>query len=401
MSLFEKCKTDSGYFGQQRLEDDRYFVRPIFDGPPGAHVTFEGKDVICWSINDYLGMCQNEEVNQVALDAVREVGISSPMGSRMLTGNTREHLELEEALAKLVKKEKSLVFNYGYMGVLGTISALIGPEDHIVMDKHSHACIVDAAFLASKRKRFHVFRHNDTEHLEEILKSIKEKSDGGILVLTEGVFGMEGDVAPLKEICRIKDKYGAKLFVDDAHGFGVMGKNGTGCGEHLGCQDGIDLYFGTFAKSFAAIGGFVAGDKSVIDYIEFNARTHIFAKALPLIYVRAVRKTLDIIFPGTERRNKMWQIAQALQNGLKENGFELGKTDSPVTPVYVPMGNEEMGKNIVRFLRDEGIFVSAVVYPVVPMGIMLFRMIPTTNHSLEDVKKTIEAFKKVRTHFTN
>ena len=322
------------------------------------------------------------------------------MGSRMLTGNTQKHLELEQRLAKFCQKPASIVFNYGYMGVLGSISALIEQKDQIIIDSQSHACIVDSALLSSVGKQFRIFNHNDLESLESQLKAANQARRGGILIVTEGVFGMSGEVAPLPEICALKEQYGARLMVDDAHGFGVMGKTGKGTGEYLNIQSQIDLYFGTFAKSFAAIGGVTAGEEMVVDYIRYNARTNVFAKSLPLIYVEAVTAALNLIEHEPELREQMWRIAKSLQSGLRELGFNLGKTQSPITPVYVPAGDEKTGQEIMRMLREEyGVFVSGVTYPVVPQGIFLFRLIPTASHTDEDVDITLKAFKAIRDQF--
>jgi glycine C-acetyltransferase len=319
------------------------------------------------------------------------------MGSRMLTGNTEKHLDLEKKLAAFLKKPAAILFNYGYLGVIGTISALVGPDDVILMDKLSHASIVDGTLLASGRRGFRPFKHNNLENLEFHLKAINRERKGGILIVIEGVYGMRGDLADLKGICALKEKYGARLFVDDAHGFGVMGENGGGTGEHFGVQDQIDLYFGTFAKAFAAIGGVTAGDKKVIDYIRYNARTNVFAKSLPMVFVDALDKSLEIIQRQPELRQKTWHIAKKLQQGLQELGFDIGDTQSPITPAYVPAGDIETGTAMIRMLRDDyGIFVSGVAYPVVPMGILLFRMIPTAAHTDEDVDVTLEAFKNMR-----
>jgi glycine C-acetyltransferase len=286
--LFDKCYSDGGYFGYYRARKDNYFSQPILGGIPGPRMRFGGKEVIMWAVNNYLGLANNREVKDAARSALEQWGTFSPMGSRMLTGNTEKHIALERKLAGFLQKPAAVLFNYGYLGVMGTISALVGPTDHIIMDKLSHASMVDATMLASYGRRFRVFQHNDMNDLEQQLKSMHEKSGSGILVVTEGVYGMRGDLADLTSICELKDKYGARLFVDDAHGFGVMGPNGRGLGEHYGVQDKIDLYFGTFAKAFAAIGGVCAGEEAPIDYIRYNARSQVFAKSLPMVYVDAL-----------------------------------------------------------------------------------------------------------------
>ena len=397
--LFDKCDTDGGYFGKYRLQKDMYFTQPRLEGIPGPRMRFQGRDVICWSINNYLGLIGNEKIQATAQSSVDEYGLWSPMGSRMLTGNTDRHLELERRLAAYMGKESSIVFNFGYMGVMGTIDAVTDGNDTIIIDSLSHACIVDGALVASQGKQFRVFRHNDMESLEKQLQAANESRKGGVLVVTEGVFGMTGDIGPLDQICALKNKYGARLFVDDAHGFGVMGPTGAGTAEFLGVQDQVDLYFGTFAKSFASIGGVTAGDERVIDYIRYNARTHIFAKSLPLTYVETLLTTLDFVENGEEHRNRMWHVTQRLQTGLRALGFNIGNTVSPITPVYVPAGDEETATRAMKLLRTEyGIFVSAVTYPVVPKGVVLFRLTSTASHTDEDVDITLEAFKKLRDH---
>jgi len=392
--IFNKCKEDGGYFGPFRVQGDNYFSQPILEGPAGPHMVFRGKEVLIWSLNNYLGLSGHPEIREAVEKTLNEYSTGSPMGSRMLTGNTPQHIALEERFAEYMGKESAMLWNYGYMGVLGVVSALVGEDDMIVIDALSHACIYDASFLCRGQRK--VFQHNDVEHLEAKLRRARENHDGGILVVTEGVYGMTGDLAPLPEICEIKDKYGARFFIDDAHGFGIMGENGVGAAEHMGCQDQVDLHFGTFAKGFAAIGGVTAGPKDVIDYIRYNARTNVFAKSTPMVYVTAIGKALEIMIREPERRARMWEITNRLQNGLKEVGFDLGDTGSPVTPVYVPAGDVETGMGMIKVLREEfGVFVSGVMYPVVPKGVILFRLIPTVAHSEEDVDRTVEAFAKM------
>ena len=395
--LFDKCKSDGGYFGRFRISGDDYFTQPVLEGLPGPRMKFKGREVIMWAVNNYAGLAGHEKVKEVAVEAAKKYGTYTPMGSRMLTGNTIEHIELEKKLAKFLQKPSSILFNYGYLGVLGTISALIGKDDIVVIDKLSHASMVDAAILASAGRRFRPYRHNDMESLEFHLKSINKNRKGGILIVTEGVFGMRGDLARLDAITELKEKYSARLFIDDAHGFGVMGDNGRGTGEYYGVQDKIDLYFGTFAKAFAAIGGVTAGEKDVIEWIRYNARTNVFAKSLPMIFVKAIEATLEIMEKDPSYRKNMWRIAKKLQNGLVELGFDIGDTKSPITPVYVPAGSEDMAMSMIAMLREDyGVFVSGVTYPVVPPGVVLFRMIPTASHTDEDVQQTLKAFKGMR-----
>jgi glycine C-acetyltransferase len=395
--LFDKCRGDGGYFGAFRQMNDFYFSRPILEGIPGPRMRFQGKDVIVWAINSYLGLTDDPKVKQAARAALETWGTFSPMGSIMLTGNTKAHIALESRLAAFAGKRSSSLFNYGYLGVMGTISSMVGSDDTIIMDKLCHASIVDGVILASAGRRFRPFKHNDMKDLEFHLKAASKDSKGGILIVTEGVYGMRGDLADLPGICALKEKYGARLFVDDAHGFGIMGKNGRGTGEQLGCQDRIDLYFSTFAKAFAAIGGFTAGDEEPIRYVKYNARTNVFAKSLPMIYVEAIGETLTQIESRPELRTRMWEITKKLQDGLKELGYDIGDTVTPITPVYVPAGKVETAMAMIKMLREEyGIFVSGVMYPVVPPGVVMFRMIPTALHTEEDVEKTLIGFRGLR-----
>ncbi|MGA2477396.1 MAG: aminotransferase class I/II-fold pyridoxal phosphate-dependent enzyme [Spirochaetia bacterium] len=395
--LFDKCRTDEGYFGAFRARKDMYFTQPVLEGRVGPRMRFQGRDVIVWALNNYLGIAGREELTAAAATALAEHGPSAPMGSRLLTGNTGEHIELEHRFASFCQKPASIVFNYGYLGVLGTVSALVGRDDVVVIDSLSHASMIDATMLASGGRRFRPFKHNDMEDLERHLRAAQKDRKGGILIITEGVFGMKGNLAKLPEICRLKEKYGARLFVDDAHGFGVMGPGGHGTGEHLGAQAGIDMYFGTFAKTFAAIGGVTAAESDVVEWIRYNARTNVFAKALPLVYVRTVEKALSIIESEPQLRERMWSIAHRLQAGLIDLGFDIGETESPITPVYVIAGDEKTAMSMIVMLREKyGVFVSAVSYPVVPRGVILFRMIPTAAHSEEDVDRTLGAFREMR-----
>jgi glycine C-acetyltransferase len=395
--LFDKCNTDSGYFGYFRVHNDKYFAQPVLEGIPGPRMVFNGKQVIMWAINNYLGLVNDEEIKEVARKSLEKWGAFTPMGSRMLTGNTRKHIILEQKLADFLQKPAAILFNYGYLGIIGIITALVDANDQIVMDRLSHASIVDGTMLASYGRKFRTFRHNDMDYLEHQLREAHRNRKGGILIITEGVFGMRGDLADLNGICELKEKYEARLLVDDAHGFGVMGENGRGLGEHLGVQDRIDLYFGTFAKAFAAIGGVVAGEAAPIEYIRYNARTQVFSKSLPMIFVDVLSGSLDIIIKRPELREKMWHIARQLQNGLLEMGYDIGDTQSPITPVYVPAGDVETGLAMIRMLREDyGIFVSGVMYPVVPRGVALFRMIPTASHTDEDVAVTLNAYKNLR-----
>ena len=392
--IFDKCFSDEGYFGQLRISGDRFYTMPLLEPTPGRQMTYNGKKHIQWSINNYLGLAENEAIKQVAVDMAQKYGTSAPMGSRMMTGNTKYHVELEEQLADYIEKESAILFNYGYLGVIGTISSIMGTNDTILIDKLSHASMLDGTFMS--QGKFRVFRHNDMDSLESHLKYVNRDRKGGILIITEGVFGMKGDLADLKGICELKEKYDARLFIDDAHGFGVMGEFGQGTGSHYNVQDKVDIYLGTFAKAFASIGGVAGARKEVIEWIRYNARTQVFAKSLPIIYVETLKKTLEIIRSDQNGRKKMWENSRIIKAGLSELGFNVGDVPSPICPVYVPAGDMAVGAKIVARLRKLGIFITAVVYPVVPKGIVLFRMIPTASHTDEDIHETIQAFKQVR-----
>jgi len=397
MDLFAKCASDAGYFGQYRLADDEFFTKPVLDSFPGPHMDFQGRPQIMWSVNNYLGLADEESIRQRAAETIQTHSVSAPMGSRMMTGTTSTHKQFEAELAAFAQKESAILFNYGYLGVLGTIASLAGPDDVIVMDKLAHACIVDSAFLAPAN--FRVFRHNDMDSLEMTLKRVNRDRKGGVMVLTEGTYGMTGDLAPMDTICALKDRYEARLFVDDAHGFGVMGANGRGIGEYFGVQDQIDLYFGTFAKAFASIGGMTAGPRQVVDWIRYNARTQVFAKSLPMVYVRSLQRTLELVQDGQERRARMWAVSNALKTGLRELGYYVGPGAAPICPVFVTTPEdvmEETAKRMMTYLRERGIFVTAVAYPVIPRGFLMFRMIPTAAHSEDDVAETIRIFGEMR-----
>jgi glycine C-acetyltransferase len=398
--IFEKCRGAEGNFGIMRARGDHYFTRPTLPPIPGSRMEFDGSETVMWSVNNYLGLADSEEIKQAALEAVQEYGVSAPMGSRMMTGNTAFHQAFEGELADFAQKEAAFLFNYGYLGVLGTIQALVGPEDTIVMDKLAHACIVDGAFLS--RGQLRVFKHNNADNLENVLKHIDRNRKGGVLILTEGVYGMTGDLAILPEIVELAKKYDARLFVDDAHGWGVMGEHGRGTADYLGVQDGVDVYFGTFAKSFASIGGFAASSKEVIEWITYNARTQVFAKSLPMVYVQSLRKALELVRAGDDRRARMWANSKALKDGLRELCYYIGPGESPICSVFIPTRDETVetvGARTVGYLRERGIFVTAIVYPVIPLGLCMFRMIPTTQHEQQDIDQTVAVFRQMRDEF--
>lgn len=353
--------------------------------------------MLVWSINNYLGLADQPEVREIDAQAAKEWGMAYPMGARMMSGQTKYHEQLESELAEFSQKEDAFLLNYGYQGCQSAIEALVTRNDVIVYDSESHACMIDGVRL-HQGKRF-VFQHNDMESFEKQLKraaALTERTGGGILVVTEGVFGMAGDQGKLKEICEFKEEYGFRLFVDDAHGFGTIGENGRGAGDFQGVQDQIDVYFGTFAKAMATIGAYVAGDEHVIEFLRYNMRSQTFAKSLPMPIVMGALKRLDMMRTRPEFKQKLWEIASALQNGLKEAGFNIGDTNSAVTPVFLSGGLGE-ATNLTLDLRENfGIFCSIVVYPVVPKDVIMLRLIPTAVHTLEDVKYTIETFTKVK-----
>ncbi len=402
VDIFDKIRNNRGPLGQYSKVGHGYFFFPKLEGPISNRMKFHGKEVLVWSLNNYLGLANHPDVRKVDADAAAEYGLGNPMGSRMMSGNTSKHEELEEKLAEFAGKESAILLNYGYQGMSSAIDALVDRNDVIVYDSESHACIMDGMRM-HQGKRF-VYPHNDIEQLEKLLgraSKITEQTGGGILVLTEGVFGMAGDQGKLKEIVDLKEKYNFRLFVDDAHGVGTIGEGGRGTGFEQGCQDGIDIYFGTFAKAFALIGGFIAADEDVIDYLMYNTRSQIFAKSLPYPIVLGALKRLEMIRNEPEHKEKLWKIANALQDGLRAEGFNLGVTNSPVTPVFMS-GTVSQAANMVVDLRENhGIFCSIVVYPVVPKDTVMMRLIPTAMHTLEDVEYTIKVFKIVKEKLKN
>ena len=395
--IFERIKNNRGPLGQHAKESHGYFTFPKLEGPINNKMIFRGKEVLVWSINNYLGLANHPDVRKADADATAEWGLAYPMGARMMSGQTSEHEKLEAELADFLEKEDAFLLNYGYQGCMSAIEALVTRNDVIVYDSESHACMVDGVRL-HQGKRF-VFQHNDMESLEKQLDRaavLAEKTGGGILVITEGVFGMAGDQGKLKEIVALKKKHFFRLFVDDAHGFGTVGKDCKGAGVAQGVQDEIDVCFGNFAKSMASIGAFVAGDENIIEFLRYNMRSQTFAKSLPMPLVLGARKRLEMIRTNPEFKNKLWEVANALQSGLREAGFDLGVTDSAVTPVFLK-GTLGEATNITFDLRENyNIFCSIVVYPVVPKDVIMLRLIPTAMHNLDDVNYTIETFKKMQ-----
>lgn len=397
MDLFEKRISNMGPLGSHAKEAHGYYTFPKLEGEISPNMNFRGKTKLVWSLNNYLGLANHPEVRKADADAALEYGLAYPMGARMMSGNSTIHEKLEAELAAFVKKQDSILVNFGYQGILSAIDALVDRHDVIVYDAESHACIIDGVRL-HQGKRF-VYAHNDMVSLEKQLKraqALLTDNRGAILVITEGVFGMSGNQGKLKEIVDLKKKHNFRLLVDDAHGFGTMGKTGAGTGEEQGCQDGIDLYFSTFAKSMASIGAFIAGDKDIIDYLRYNTRSQIYAKSLPMPLVVGALKRLELLKTRPELKDNLWKIVNALQNGLREAGFNIGTTQSPVTPVLLN-GSVGEATHLTLDLRENyAIFCSIVMYPVVPKGIIMLRLIPTAVHTLEDVTRTITAFKEIK-----
>jgi glycine C-acetyltransferase len=400
--LFERIQKNKGPLGKWASQAEGYFVFPKLEGPLSNRMTFRGKEVLNWSINDYLGLANHPEVRKADAEAAAEYGAAYPMGARMMSGHTSWHEQLEQELAAFVQKESAYLLNFGYQGMVSTIDALVSKNDVIVYDVDSHACIIDGVRL-HMGKRF-TYKHNDIESLEKNLEratNMAETTGGGILVITEGVFGMRGQQGKLKEIVALKEKYNFRLLVDDAHGFGTLGKTGAGAGEEQGIQDGIDVYFSTFAKSMAGIGAFIAADKDIIDFLKYNLRSQMFAKALPMVFVKGALKRLDMLRTMPELKAKLWENVDALQNGLKAKGFNIGDTNTCVTPVYLE-GSVPEAMVMVNDLRENyGIFLSIVIYPVIPKGIILLRMIPTATHTIDDINQTLTAYEDIRERLEN
>ncbi len=396
MDIFQKIRTDQGDIGQYKSQIHGYFAFPKLEGEIAPRMKFRGKEVLTWSLNNYLGLANHPEVRKADAAAAAEYGMAYPMGARMMSGQTEKHEELERELAEFVGKEDAFLLNYGYQGMVSIIDAICGRNDVIVYDSESHACILDGVRLHMGKR--YVYPHNNIENLRKQLEratKLADKQKGGILVITEGVFGMSGDLGKLDEIVKLKDEFEFRLLVDDAHGFGTMGKTGSGVPEHFGVSDKVDLHFGTFAKSMAGIGGFVACDTDICYYLRYNMRSQTFAKSLPMPMVIGALKRLELLRTKPELKENLWKIVDALQSGLKASGFNLGKTNSPVTPVYMQGGPAE-ATNMVQDLRENyGVFCSIVVYPVIPKGELILRLIPTAVHTLSDVEYTVDAFKAV------
>lgn len=396
MDLFEKLDAHNSPLGAFTSEGYGYYTYPKLEGPIGPEMLFNGKKVVVWSVNDYLGVADNPEIRKFDAEVAAKYGFSSPMGARLMTGNSDEHEALERELAEFTHKPAAFLFNYGYQGIASMIHALMNRDDFLIYDSLSHACIVDGKQLAICEK--YVYQHNDMESLEkQLVRATRNaKPSSSILVVTEGVFGMTGDLGKLREIIKLKEKYNFRLLVDDAHGFGTLGHDGSGTGTELGCHEGIDLYFGTFAKAVAVIGAFVATEPHVVDYLRANVRSQIFAKSLPMPIAVSARKRLELIRSHPEWRKRLWYNAKKLRAGLNELGYNVLPSESPVTPVMTK-GSTNLAQKIMYTLRENyGVFVSGVTYPVVPRGMVLLRLIPTARHTDEHIEKTVAAFGAIR-----
>ncbi len=398
--IFDRLKSAAGPLEQYRQKAEGYFMFPELEGEIGPRMKFLGKEVITWSLNNYLGLANHPEVREADAKAAADWGMAYPMGARMMSGQTKYHKELEVRLSKFEKKESTYLLNYGYQGMVSIIDSLVSRNDVIVYDSESHACIMDGIFLhKAKGGKSFVYPHNDMERCDRMLGFATrnaEETGGGILLITEGVFGMSGDLGNLPGIIKLRDKYNFRIMIDDAHGFGTMGETGAGASEHFGLMDQVDIYFATFAKSMAGIGAFVSSEKAIIDSLKYNMRSQIFAKSLPMPMVIGALKRLDILQNQPEHKENLWRVAKSLQEGLVAEGFNIGNTESPVTPVYVK-GNVAEGTNVVVDLRENhNIFCSLVAYPVVPKDVLMLRLIPTASHTQKEVDQTIEVFKKIK-----
>ena len=395
MDLFDKIKGNLGPLGKWADVAEGYWIFPKLEGELSSRMTFNGKEVVCWSINNYLGLGNHPDIRAIDAQAAADYGLAYPMGSRMMSGDTDEHYKLEAELAAFVQKEAAVLVNFGYQGIMSAIDSMIDRKDVVVYDSECHACILDGMRMSLARRI--VFDHNDIAGLEKGLKratKLTEKSGGGILVISEGVFGMRGDQGKLREIVALKEYYNFRFLVDDAHGFGTLGATGAGAGEEQGVQDEIDVYFSTFAKSMASIGAFLAGDKDIMRHLKYNMRSQVFAKTLMMPLVKGAQKRLEML-KDTTHKDKLWSIVNALQSGLKERGLDIGNTNSCVTPVYMH-GSMDEAMELVRDMRENyGIFCSMVIYPVIPKGMVILRLIPTASHTMQDVEETLDAFEAI------
>lgn len=397
MDVFEKLVKDGGPIGQHMDRAHGYFTFPKLEGELGPRMKFRGNDVIVWSLNNYLGLVNHPDVRKADTEAAAKYGMGNPMGARMMSGNTEKHEELEKVISEFIGREDTMLLNFGYQGIMSCIDALVNRRDVIVYDAEAHACIVDGVRLHMGNR--YAFKHNDIADCEKQLQRATElaaKNGGGILLITEGVFGMDGEQGILKEICELKKKYEFRILIDDAHGFGYMGPTGAGADETQGCQKDIDLYFSTFVKSMGSIGAFISGPKNVLKYLRYNVRSQIFAKSLPLVIVDGMLKRMEMVKAMPELREKLWHNVNRLQSGLKERGFDIGNTNSPVTPIYMKGDVPEATQMVMDLRENYRIFCSIVVYPVIPKGDIIYRLIPTAAHSDADIDETLKAFEETK-----
>ncbi|MBC7887123.1 MAG: pyridoxal phosphate-dependent aminotransferase family protein [Ferruginibacter sp.] len=397
IDVFEKLVKDGGPIGQHMDRAHGYFAFPKLEGELGPRMQFRGKEMIVWSLNNYLGLVNDPAVRKADTAAAAKYGMGNPMGARMMSGNTGMHEELEKVISQFVKREDTMLLNFGYQGIMSCIDALVNRRDIIVYDAQAHACIIDGIRLHMGYT--YAFKHNNIEDFEKQMQraeKMAEKSGGGILVITEGVFGMDGEQGILKEIVATKEKYGFRLLIDDAHGFGYMGPTGAGTDEAQDCQAGVDLYFSTFVKSMGSIGAFISGPRNVLKYLRYNTRSQIFAKSLPLMIVEGMLKRMELVTEMPELREKLWHNVNLLQNGLKQRGFDIGNTNSPVTPIYMKGDVPEATQMVVDLRENYRIFCSIVVYPIIPKGDIIYRLIPTAAHSEEDINFTLDAFEATK-----
>lgn len=395
--IFEKLVNNGGPIGQHMNRAHGYFTFPKLEGELGSRMSFRGKERIVWSLNNYLGLANHPETRRADAVAAEKWGMGYPMGARMMSGNSVYHEELEKVLSEFVQREDAMLLNFGYQGIMSCIDALVNRRDIIVFDAECHACIVDG--IRMHLGYSYTFKHNDIEDCDKQLQravKMAEKTGGGILLITEGVYGMSGDQGKLKEIVALKEKYEFRILIDDAHGFGAMGPTGAGTDEEQGCQQGVDLYFSTFVKSMGSIGAFIAGPKDVLSYLRYNTRSQIFAKSLPMIIVEGMLKRMEMLKTMPELREKLWSVTRNLQNGLRESGFDLGKTNTMVTPVYMKGDVPEATAMVLDLRENYNIFCSIVVYPVIPKGQIIYRLIPTAAHSQEDIDLTLKAFRETK-----
>lgn len=406
MDIFERIKRDAGGpIGQYLTLSHGYYSFPKLEGPIAPRMMFRGKEVLTWSLNNYLGLAAHPEVIKADAEAAAQYGMAYPMGARMMSGQTVWHEKLERELAAFVNKPDAFLLNFGYQGMVSIIDTLVTSKDVIVYDSESHACIIDGLLLhKAKGGKRYVYPHNNMENCEKQLQratKLAEENGGGVMLITEGVFGMKGDLGKLDEIVAMKKKYNFRLLVDDAHGFGTMGKRGSGTPEHFNIEDGVDIHFSTFAKSMAGIGAFVAAEKEIVNFLRYNMRSQTYAKSLPMPMVKGALRRLELIKEHPEYKDKLWQIATALQDGFRERGLEIGVTQSPVTPVYMKGAVEEATNIVVDLRENYGLFCSVVTYPVIPKGEIILRIIPTAVHTMEDVAYTLKCFEECKVKMEN